>query len=232
MASLLAVELRHRIEAFLGRELTVRQVWHCEEIIINFRPWVPLRYLDALAEALPQDNPSNRNWGLFYYGLYAMGRGFRGYTRRSDFLYLRGRLHRIYRDCDLLAGDGFGEKDLAAILFLANDCTDSEVGTIITIARIHGFRTLRHLRGIILKNRAVAVLPHLRSLKVDREVEFKAKVEAWGAAKYPVVDRLRELYAKRISNILSGKSKMRFTWDDEQELSEESDDGRPYTLKN
>jgi hypothetical protein len=232
MASKLAVQLRHRLEAYLSRGLSIHQVHRCEEIVINFRPWVPLRYLDALVKALGDHHRTSRNWGMFYYPLYAMGHSFRGYFRRSDLVFIRGRFRRIYEKCDLLAGSEFEEKDLAAILFLANNCTDKEIHGAFTIARTYGLRTLRHLRGIVLKNRAVAIQPHLKSLRLDTDEKFKEKISQWVESRYPVVGMMQRLYSFRVHHVLTAQTKLRFTWEEMDELDkgENSDGPAPEPL--
>lgn len=227
MASQLAIQLRHRVEAYLGRGLSFNQIKHCEEIIINFKPWVPLRFLEGLEKTLVGTRQRSRNWGLFYFPLYALAREFRGFTRRADLVFLVGRMHRIYRQCDLMAGDGYEEKDLSSILFLVEECSDQEIEATFTIARTYGLRTVRHLRGIILKNRAVAVLPHLKSLKLEDDEAFKQKLTQWANSKYPDVGMLRGLYKHRINNIVRGKSRLRFVWDELEELNKETTDDKP-----
>lgn len=225
MASLLAVQLRHRIEAYLGRGLTIRQVKHCEEIVINLKPWVPLRYLEGLTRALGKDRQSMRNWGMFYFPLYALASEFRGFVRRKDFIFLKGRVHRIYRKCDLMAGDGFGEKDLDAVLFLVDECTDPEIETTFTIARTYGLRTLRHLRGIILKNRAVTILPNIPSLGLETDEKFCSQISQWAASKYPDVGSLRKRYRHRVNSILRGRTTLRSLWNEMDELHDPKEEG-------
>jgi hypothetical protein len=226
MASLLAVQLRHKLEAYLGRELTVRQVKKVEEIILNFKPWYPTRFLEALEETLSHESTRQRNWGLFYFPLYAVAKAFRGYTRRSNMVYLRGRLRRVYDQCDALGGDGYGEKDLSAILFLAGECTDKEIHHTFTIARTYGLRTIRHLRGIILKNRALAIQPRLTDLGFGENAKVKEQVTLWANSKYPVVKSLQDLYYHRIFTLQDREKPVRFRFDwDELNESEEVTDG-------
>lgn len=225
MASLAAVQLRKKIEGFLGRGLTIRQVQHCEELVVNFKPGFPERFLEGLSSTLEASRCTMRNWGIFYFPLYAMAKSFRGYARRDDFYFLRGRLHRIYRECDLMAGDGFGEKDLAAILFLADECSDGEIHAATTIARTYGLRTIRHLRGIILSNRARAFQPHLQSFGLDKDEKLCTLIGTWAAAKYPDVSMLRQLYRTRAESFLRKKKSPQYSWDwDHLNNSKEIDD--------
>lgn len=216
MASLLAVQLRKKVEAFLGRGLKPGLVWKCEELIINFKPWVPQRYLEGLSENLENTRVTMRNWGIFYFPLYAMAKSFRGFARRDTFYFLKGSLAGLYQRCDLMAGDGFGEKDLSAILFLANECTNPEIEIAFTTARITGLRTIRHLRGIILANRARAVLPHPESLGMEEgpgRDQALAVVSKIAAQNYPDVSALDQLYKFRIINAKNRRVKIDFLWD-------------------
>ena len=152
-----------------------------------------------------------------------MGKAFKGYFRRDKLVFLRGRIHRVYRQCDLMGGDGYGEKDLSAILFMARHCTDKEIEIALTLARTHGLRTLRHVRGIILKNRAAAVEPNLESIGLSGDTRLCTEVKRWAHLKYPDARGLRELYSMRIRNIVRGRNKNRFAWDDLNEHEEPDD---------
>jgi hypothetical protein len=224
VASLLAVQLRHRVEAYLGRGLTAGCVRKCEEIIINFKPWVPLRYLEGLGQTMGPHRKHIRTWSMFYYPLYALARSFRGYTRREDLVFIRGKLAGIYHQCDLMAGDGFGEKDLASILFFASDCSYMEFEISFSVARTYGLRTIRHLRGIILKNRAVAIQPYLEALGALVDVKTRQDIAIWSNTKYPDVAKLRKLYEFRVQHVKQGKSRFRFVWNELDNQEEENAD--------
>jgi hypothetical protein len=228
MPSLAAVKLRHRLEAFLGRGLTIRQNLACEEIVINFKPWFPLRFLEGIQKSVRLGEGWAHNWGIYYIPLITLGRDFPGYSRRHDMIRIRGRLRRIYEQCDLMAGDGYGEKDLASAIFLTEECTDAEIHAVFTIAKTYGLRTIRHLRGIVLKNRAIVLQPLAPTRTMGDSI--RNKIDQWAKTDYPAVGRLREIYELQFRSEILTEKKVRFSWENLNNSQEESDEEEAHII--
>lgn len=190
-ATALRIELKAR--EFLNRELTRGERLQCEELALNLYPKALIAYVDRLIRR--KVNP--KSFSLIYQP--ARNVVFRYSHRRSDWIYMKGRMGNVYARVGEFVGDGFSERELDAIVFLADDCTQAELDAAIAYARGRGIHSVAYLKACILGNRKRYMLGAVRSGKLQQYIgDVKEIKELLIGAQVPRIDKLRDLWRFRV----------------------------------